>query len=112
MTNAGRLISPPAEIPPPPARLFERAVGTAKIKETERERIQSSPSYFCVSPAIRDASACKKNILPVISGESGCRFTLNLFKQVKTHTFKRLHNFSIISKTISIPISMNIFNNF
>ena len=67
MTNADWLISPwAAQILPAVSR--ER-VRMAKIKETERERIQPSPGFF--SRATRDKSACEKHVPPVISGESG-----------------------------------------
>ena len=52
---------------------FERErVRMAKIKETERVRIQSVPAFF-QSRVTSDASACEKHFPPVISGESGRR---------------------------------------
>ena len=68
MTNADWLISPwAAQILP---GLSRERVRMAKIKETERVRIQSSPAFF-VSHATRDASVCEKHVSPVISGDSG-----------------------------------------
>ena len=64
MTNADWLISPPAaQILP---GLLRERVRMAKIKETERVRIQSLPAFFFVSRVIRDASACEKHFPPVI----------------------------------------------
>ena len=71
MTNADWLISrPAAQILP---GLLRERVRMAKIKETERVRIQSLPAFFFVSRVTRDASACEKHFPPVIYGESGRR---------------------------------------
>ena len=69
MTNADWLISPPAAHILP--GLLRERVRMVKIKETERVRIQSVPTFLYVSRVTRDASACEKHFPPVISGESG-----------------------------------------
>ena len=71
MTNADWLISPPAAHILP--GLLRERVRMAKIKETERVRIQFVyvPTFLFVSRVTRDASACEKHFPPVISGESG-----------------------------------------
>ena len=62
MTTADWLISPPAaQILP---GLLRERVRMAKIKETERVRIQSVPAFFCKSRVTRDASACARSTFP------------------------------------------------